>query len=119
MEQTVRGVEFFERVEDCVPSFSKGDPGFIRRLKQKGWRVYSPGNGWAYITYPSRIIVTVNEGEFDVAPFFRAELGSMTKKRAGAIIASAPREIVIEGECISNTTLDAWLARTRVCMSRR
>lgn len=106
-------IDFYQRKELCVPSFSRQDPGFIRRLVQEGWKVYSPGNGWAYLTYPSRIVVTWNGGEFDTAPFFREHLGRLTEKRVDAILASALQEIAVENGCITATGLHDWLRQTR------
>lgn len=119
MERKIKSIDFFERMEDCVPSFSKSDPDFLDRLRQEGWRVYSPGNGWAYISILSRIIVKTEDSSFDVAPFFRHHLGRLTKKRVDTIITSAPREIVIEDSRVDAENLRAWVVRTKDSMSRK
>jgi hypothetical protein len=120
MRISANEIVFCPKKEKCVPSFSRQDPGFISRLVQEGWKVYSPGNGWVYLTYPSRIVVAWNGGGFDVAPFFREHLGRLTKKRVSAILATAPREIVLYDNGMFDTVeLHAWSGRVRVCASKR
>lgn len=117
--QKIEKVQFCEGMKGCSPSFSKQDPGFTRGLVREGCKVYSPGNGWAYISIPSQILVWLNGCKINIAPFFREHLGRLTKKRVSAIIATAPREIVMDGSGINTTELHAWYDRVRVCASRR
>lgn len=115
----IKNVLFHGTQQDCVPSCSKQDPGLIGRLIKAGWQVYSPGNGWAYLTLLSRIVVSGREGTFDVAPFFREQLGRMTQKRAKAIIATAPKEVAVENGGIVAAELQSWLERAQSSLSPR
>ncbi len=118
-EIEIRKVEkvFFEKREEMVlPSYSKQDPGMIRGLRNEGWKIYSPGNGWVYASLPSRVVLRFlgEKTQIDVAPFFRENSWEkLTEKRIKAIIETAPEEVFIEGDTVSKTCLESWFERAK------
>lgn len=112
MKFTVRYTE--RRDGGAVQSYSRQDPGHLGRLRAEGWDIYTPGNGWAYLTMPARILVELSEGRlFDLVPYFRGNIGRLTQKRVGIIVEEVPETIELVGEGLSESFLNEWLARVR------
>lgn len=109
MNVTIRMTE--RRDGGAVPSYSRQDPGLLSRLREEGWQVYLPGNGWAYLTMPARVLVEGEGFSFDVAPYFR-QIGRITKKRAGVIAEEAPTTLE-DGDGLTEETMREWLERVK------
>jgi hypothetical protein len=97
-----------------MPSYSKQSPGLVaREMKRLGFeQAYDRGSGWAQLYTPVKIFLRFDgHPKLDVVPFFREHFNRLTKKRIAAILETAPTEIGITDESVSNADLTAWLTR--------
>ena len=99
----------------ATPSYSRKSPKHISRLKKEGGKVYSPGNGWAYVYQTSKLLlVLADDQEIDAAPFFKERWGKLTAGRRETIEETMPASAkIVEGEALDNAVLEEWFLRAQ------
>ena len=109
-----------------VPSHSRQDPGFLRKMREEGWQTYDRGSGWATLYKPAQIILIVRREteknlRCDVAPFFKEHFGRMTQKRINAICATAPKlvELSVNGKLPGSRDLEEWLTLAKSALKMK
>ena len=105
-------MEYWECDSAALPSYSKQSPSHIHELRASHGKVYSPGNGWAYVYETSKFLLFL-EGrkQIDVAPYFKENWGKLSPERRIAIEATMPLEVQLTQGGLSTSVLEFWLQR--------
>ena len=107
-------MEFSPSGNVALASFSRKNPGVLRQMKKQYEKVYSPGNGWAYVYQTSTFHLVLESGAvIDVAPFFKDRWGRLTEGRRMAIEATMPRTVTLVDDALKDSVLESWFERAQ------
>lgn len=124
MQYKCISVKFVPSESNVVQSNIRKNPYYLADLEARGYRVFDRGTGWATVSKPAQILLTLQgipKGRrvIDAAPYFRENWGRLTAKRGKKICSVFPQGLVFTVEegginpSLPKQGLEDWLIRAQ------
>ena len=124
MQYQCMSMEFVPSESGVVQSNTRKAPHYLANLEARGYKVFDRGTGWATISKPAQLLLTLQcipKGKrvIDVAPYFRENWGRLTAKRGERICSIFPKNLVSTAEegsinpSLPKQELVDWLTRAQ------